>query len=163
MLPDFSHFVACCFSSWTTCAARLDPPSSSLAERRGGCMWRPRCSPLNSAPSDLIWHTHSVATQIWTGFSLHTNLYGCVTGQMLLSPLAPSWHTHTQAHAHKDTNKLPTQHAHGAKWPIHSECKDDSPLGVGHFPLWTHVLFLHVSDTPLLSLLLLGSLLGRRF
>lgn len=31
---------------------------------------------------------HSAAAHIWTGFSLHTNLRGLVTGQTLLSPLA---------------------------------------------------------------------------
>lgn len=54
--------------------------------------------PAVSSLTDIQCDTHSAATQIWTGFSLHTNLHGLVTGQMLLSPLALAWHTHKLTH-----------------------------------------------------------------
>lgn len=60
---------------------------------------------------------HSAATHIWTGFSLHTNLRGLVTGQMPLSPPALAWHRHTHMHklVHMTTQTnssiLPSQNA----------------------------------------------------
>ena len=72
----------------------------------------PAVSPLTQC-HQIECDMHSAATQIWTGFSLHTNLHGLVTGQMLLSPVALAWHTQT----HKQTSPVNT-HTH-----THTELK----------------------------------------
>lgn len=88
-----------------------------------------------STSTDIQCDTHSAATQIWTGFSLHTNLHGLITGQMLLSPLALSWDTDTHTHTHF----LTWSYKHPPS--PHTELNDQFALNAKMIHLWVCVRF----------------------
>lgn len=116
----------------------------------------PAVSPLTQG-HQIQCDTHSAATQIWTGFSLHTNLRGLVTGQMLLSPQALAWHTHrhTDTLAHMKTQTT-------SPLNTHMELNDQFILSAKMIHLWVSVSFpcgpIPRLCAPPLSLLLLDSL-----
>lgn len=94
-------------------------------------MWPLRCFPFNSVPSDSMWHAQCCYADLNWLLTSHQSARPRHRANAAVSCGTGMTHTHTCPH--KDTNKLPTRHTNGDKWPIF--------LSANMIHLWVSVNF----------------------